>query len=47
MFNVDAFAHASRDRFYLLIQRDPKFDREETARFLETLHVHEVFEVAH
>jgi Alternative complex III, ActD subunit len=48
VFNVDAFIHASRDRFYLVIEaRDPKFDREETAEFLESLPAHEVFEVGH
>lgn len=48
VFNVDEFAHASRDRFYLIIEAtDPKFDREGTARFLESLPVHEVYEVAH
>ena len=48
VFNVDEFVHASRDRFYLLVEAtDPKFDREQTARFLESLKVHEVFEVAH
>ncbi len=48
VFNVDAFVHASRDRFYLAIEAlDPKFDREGTAKFLETLSPHEVFEVAH
>jgi hypothetical protein len=48
VFNVPAFEHASRDRFYLVIEAtDPMFDREGTARFLESLRVHEVYEVAH
>jgi hypothetical protein len=47
VFNVDAFIHASRDRYYLIIEAtDPHFDREQTARFLESLDA-EVFEVAH
>ena len=48
VFHVDEFIHASRDRFYLIIEAsDPKFDRQETARFLESLPVHEVYEVGH
>jgi hypothetical protein len=48
VFNVDQFVHASRDRFYLVIEaRDPKFDREKTSRFLESLAAHEVYEIAH
>ena len=46
VFNVDRFARASRDRFFLCIEaRDPKFDREDTKRFLESLHPYEVSEV--
>jgi hypothetical protein len=46
VFNVDRFALASRNRFFLCIeQRDPKFQLEETRRFLEDLNPHEVSEV--
>jgi hypothetical protein len=38
LFNVDRFALASRDRFFLCIQsRDPLFDAESARRFLEEL----------
>jgi Alternative complex III, ActD subunit len=46
VFNVKRFALASRDRFFLCIEaRDPKFDREKTWRFLDTLQPREVSEV--
>jgi hypothetical protein len=48
VFNVPRFALASRDRYFLVIEaRDPKFDPEETRRFLLDLHASEVSEVAH
>ncbi len=47
-WNVDRFALASRNRFFLCIEAtDPLFDREKTAGFLESMEPHEVSEVAH
>jgi hypothetical protein len=47
VFNAPRFALASRNRFFLCIEsRDPKFDREETQRFLENLDPRGVSEVA-
>lgn len=38
IFNAPGFERASQDRFFLCIESwDPRFDREETARFLESL----------
>ncbi len=46
VFNVPRFALATRNRFFLCIEsRDPKFSRQETARFLESLGAQEVSEV--
>jgi hypothetical protein len=46
VFNVPRFELASRDRFFLLIEaRDPKFELEETRRFLESLEPREVSDV--
>jgi hypothetical protein len=46
LFNVPRFAQVTRDRFFLCIEaRDPKFDRQETRRFLEGLVASEVSEV--
>jgi hypothetical protein len=46
VFNVEAFARASRDRFFLCIEaRDPRFDRDATRRFLLELDAREVSDV--
>ena len=46
-FNVERFAQASRDRYFLLIGKiDPRFDAEATRRFLEGLEPVEVNDVA-
>ena len=48
VFNVPRFALATRDRFFLCIEAiDPKFDRDETRRFLERSVPREVSEVEH
>jgi len=47
VFNVPAFARASTDRFFLVIEtRDPRFDRTSTWNFLESTHPIGVSEVA-
>jgi Alternative complex III, ActD subunit len=47
VFNVPRFALASRNRFFLCIEvRDPRFQLEDTRRFLETLNPREVTTVA-
>ena len=47
VFNVQRFALASRNRFFLVIEAaDTKFELEETRRFLETLGPREVSTVA-
>src|SRR5580693_6948180 len=47
VFNVDRFATASRNKFFLCIESaDPKFDRQATATFLESLGAEEIAEVA-
>jgi Protein of unknown function (DUF3341) len=46
VFNVKRFALASRDRFFLLIEsNDPKFERDKTWRFLDSLQPRFVSEV--
>ena len=47
VFNVERFANASRSKFFLCIESDdPRFDRELTAGFLESLGPEEIAEVA-
>ena len=47
VFNVPAFARASTDRFFLCIEAtDPRFNRDETRKFLEGLHPVGVSDVA-
>ena len=46
VFNVPRFEHASRDKFFLLVESaDPKFDRAKTLDFLKTLDASEINEV--
>ncbi len=46
VFNVPRFALATREKFFLLIERgDPKFDYDATRSFMESLNPQEVFDV--
>jgi hypothetical protein len=46
VFNVERFAKASTDKFFLLIEaRDPKFNLVESSKLLQTLHAEHVNEV--
>ena len=48
VFNVERFAFASKDRFFLCIEAtDPKFDRGQTEMFLQSLNPKQVSEVPH
>lgn len=47
VFNVEAFARASQDRFFLCIEAaDPRFDPDRTARFLTLTGAQEVHHVS-
>jgi len=47
-FNVERFALASRDRFFLVVEAtDPAFDRAKTTEFLKSLTEFGVYEVEH
>jgi hypothetical protein len=46
VFNVERFASASRNKFFLCIEaEDPKFDRQATGAFLQSLGAEDVAEV--
>ena len=46
VFNVPRFEHASRDKFFLLIESaDPRFDRRGTLEFLKGLNASGINEV--
>ena len=46
VFNVERFSHASRDKFFLLIESaDPRFDRQRTMEFMKGLNASEINEV--
>jgi len=46
VFNVERFAQASTDKFFLCIEaRDPKFNLAETSKLLQSLHAEHVNEV--
>lgn len=46
VFNVQSFARASQDGFFLCIETsDPQFDTEKTKAFLQSLQAREVFDV--
>ena len=48
VFNVERFAFASKDRFFLCIYaNDPRFDRAQTEKFLQGLNPKQVAEVSH
>jgi hypothetical protein len=48
VFNVPRFALASKDRFFICIEAtDPRFDHDETWRFLVSLGPRVVSEVDH
>ncbi len=48
VFNSPRFAFASKDRFFLCVEAtDPRFDRDLTEKFLQTLNPKQVSEVQH
>ncbi len=48
VFNVERFAAVTRDKFFICIEADdPKFDLQETRKFLESFHPEFVTEVPH
>ena len=48
LFGVAGFQMASADRFFLIVfSSDPKFDRNRTRRFLETLEPSRIEDVSH
>ncbi len=47
VFNVERFSFASSDKFFLVVESaDPHFEREETARFLQSTGARGVYDVA-
>jgi hypothetical protein len=47
-FNVERFALASRDRFFIVVEAtDPLFDRQKTAEFLRSVTEFGVYEIEH
>jgi hypothetical protein len=46
VFNVERFRQATQSQFFLCIEAaDPRFDRDETRRFLKSLYPREVYDV--
>jgi hypothetical protein len=47
VFNVERFSRASSDKFFLVVEAaDPRFNKDETARLLESLGAKGVYDVA-
>ena len=47
VFNVERFSMASSDKFFLVIEAgDPRFNKDETARLLQSLGAKGVYDVA-